>query len=170
MDIIDIIILFATLVSVVIGWLRGLVREALAIAALLIAIWAAMRLGPFAGGWLGGTIDSTEFQMWAGRFLVFVVILAVGAFLGWGVSKIVHLSGLSGTDRALGAVFGLIRAALLVGVFVLGGRYAGFDAELWWLESRIIPYGEYIADWIIEMAPRGMEMLQHENLPDEFDL
>jgi membrane protein required for colicin V production len=170
MDIVDIIILFATLVSVVIGWLRGLVREALAIAALLIAIWAAMRLGPFAGGWLGGTIDSTEFQMWAGRFLVFVVILAVGAFLGWGVSKIVHLSGLSGTDRALGAVFGLIRAALLVGVFVLGGRYAGFDAELWWLESRIIPYGEYIADWIIEMAPRGMEMLQHENLPDEFDL
>lgn len=170
MEIVDIIILFATLVSVVIGWLRGLVRESLSIAALLIAIWAAMRLGPFAGGWLGGTIDSTELQMWAGRFLVFVVILAVGAFLGWGVSKIVHLSGLSGTDRALGAIFGLIRAALLVGVLVLGGRYAGFDAELWWLESRIIPYGEYVADWIIEMAPRGMEMLQHENLPDEFDL
>ena len=170
MEIVDIIILFATLVSVVIGWLRGLVRESLSIAALLIAIWAAMRLGPFAGGWLGGTIDSTELQMWAGRFLVFVVILAVGAFLGWGVSKIVHLSGLSGTDRALGAVFGLIRAALLVGVLVLTGRYVGFDAELWWLESQIIPYGEYIADWIIEMAPRGMEMLQHENLPDEFDL
>ena len=109
-------------------------------------------------------------QLWAGRFLVFIVILAVGAFLGWGVSKIVHLSGLSGTDRALGAVFGLIRAALLVGVLVLTGRYVGFDAELWWLESQIIPYGEYIADWIIEMAPRGMEMLQHENLPDEFDL
>jgi membrane protein required for colicin V production len=170
MEIVDIIILFATLVSVIIGWLRGLVRESMSIAALLIAIWAAMRLGPFAGGWLGGTLDSTELQLWAGRFLVFIVILAVGAFLGWGVSKIVHLSGLSGTDRALGGVFGLIRAALLVGVFVLGGRYAGFDAELWWLESRIIPYGEYIADWIIEMAPRGMEMLQHENLPDEFDL
>lgn len=136
MEIVDIIILFATLVSVVIGWLRGLVRESLSIAALLIAIWAAMRLGPFAGGWLGGTIDSTELQMWAGRFLVFVVILAVGAFLGWGVSKIVHLSGLSGTDRALGAVFGLIRAALLVGVLVLTGRYVGFDAELWWLEDR----------------------------------
>lgn len=170
MEIVDIIILFATLVSVVIGWLRGIVRESMSIAALLIAIWAAMHLGPYAGGWLGGTLDSTELQLWAGRFLVFIVILAVGAFLGWGVSKIVHLSGLSGTDRALGAVFGLIRATLLVGVFVLGGRYAGFDVELWWLESRIIPYGEYVADWIIEMAPRGMEMLQPENMPDEFDL
>jgi len=170
MEIVDIIILFATLVSVVIGWFRGLVKEAMSIAALLIAIWAAMHLGPYAGGWLGGTIDSTELQLWAGRFLVFVVILAVGAFLGWGVSKIVHLSGLSGTDRALGGLFGLMRAALLVGIFVLGGRYAGFDADLWWLESRIIPYGEYIADWIIEMAPRGMEMLQPGGLPDEFDL
>jgi membrane protein required for colicin V production len=170
MEIVDIIILFATLVSVIIGWLRGIVRESMSIAALLIAIWAAMHLGPYAGGWLGGTLDSTELQLWAGRFLVFIVILAVGAFLGWGVSKIVHLSGLSGTDRALGAVFGLIRAALLVGVLVLGGRYAGFDSELWWLESRIIPYGEYVADWIIEMAPRGMEMLQPENMPDEFDL
>jgi membrane protein required for colicin V production len=108
--------------------------------------------------------------MWAGRFLVFVVILVTGAFLGWGISKIVHLAGLSNTDRALGGLFGLMRAALLVGVFVLGGRYAGFDANLWWLESNIIPVGEYLADWIIEMAPRGMEMLQPENLPDEFQL
>ena len=170
MEIVDIVIALATLVSVVIGWFRGLVKEAMSIAALLIAIWAAMHLGPYAGGWLGGTIDSTELQMWAGRFLVFVVILAVGAFLGWGVSKIVHLSGLSGTDRTLGGVFGLARAVLLIGLFVLGGRYAGFDAELWWLDSRIIPYGEYVADWIIEMAPRGMEMLQPGLMPDEFDL
>jgi membrane protein required for colicin V production len=170
MEIVDIVITLATLVSVVIGWFRGLIKEAMSIAALLVAIWAAMRLGPYAGGWLGGTIDSTELQLWAGRFLVFVVILAVGALLGWSVSKIVHLSGLSGTDRTLGGVFGLLRAALLLGLFVLGGRYAGFDAELWWLDSRILPYGEYIADWIIEMAPRGMEMLQPGNLPDEFDL
>ena len=170
MPIVDIVIVLATLVSVVVGWLRGLVKEAISIASLLIAIWAAMHLGPYAGGWLGGTIDSTELQMWAGRFLVFVVILVVGAFLGWGISKIVHLTGLSKTDRALGGFFGLLRAGLLVGLFVLGRRYAGFDADLWWLESRVIPYGEYVADWIIEMAPRGVELLQPENLPDQFRL
>lgn len=170
MEIVDLIIVVATFISVVIGWLRGLIREAVSIGALLVAIWAAMRLGPTAGGWLGGTIDSTEMQLWAGRFLIFVLILAVGAALGWAISKIVHLSGLSGFDRALGGFFGLLRAVLLVGVFVLTGRYVGFDAKLWWLDSRIIPYGEYVADWIIVMAPRGMELLQHEQIPDEFDL
>ena len=170
MQIVDIVILVATFSSMVFGWFRGLVREAISIASLLVAIWAAMRLGPAAGGWLGGTIDSTELQLWAGRFLIFVIVLAAGAVAGWAVSKIVHLSGLSGFDRGLGGLFGLGRAVLLVGVFVLTGRYAGFDADLWWLESRIIPYGEYVADWIIVMAPRGMEMLQHESIPQDFNL
>lgn len=170
MQIVDIIILVAALASMVFGWFRGLVREAISIASLLVAIWAAMRLGPAAGGWLGGTIDSTELQLWAGRFLIFVIVLAAGAVAGWGISKIVHLSGLSGFDRGLGGLFGLARAVLFVGIFVLTGRYAGFDAELWWLESRIIPYGEYVADWIIVMAPEAMEMLQHDPLSDEFNI
>ncbi|MDA0679505.1 MAG: CvpA family protein [Proteobacteria bacterium] len=170
MPIVDIIIILATLVSVVIGWFRGLIKEAIAIVSLLVAIWAAMHLGPYAGGWLGGNIDSTELQLWAGRFLIFVVILALGALVGWGISKIVHLSGLSGTDRALGGFFGLVRSILLVGVFVLGGRYAGADANLWWRESKLIPYGEHVADWIIVMAPRGIEMLDPSNMPHEFRL
>jgi membrane protein required for colicin V production len=119
MQIVDIVIIVAALASVVFGWFRGLVREAISIAALLVAIWAAMRLGPTAGGWLGGTIDSTELQLWSGRFLVFIIVLALGAVTGWAISKIVHLSGLSGFDRALGGFFGLLRAALFVGVFVL---------------------------------------------------
>ena len=170
MPIVDIIIILATLTSVVIGWFRGLIKEAVAIVSLLVAIWAAMHLGPYAGGWLGGTIDSTDLQLWAGRFLIFVVILALGALIGWSISKIVHLSGLSGTDRALGGFFGLLRAVLLVGVFVLGGRYAGFDGNLWWLESEIIPYGERVADWIIVMAPRGIDMLDPEGMPENFRL
>ena len=170
MEIVDLVILVATLISVGLGWFRGLIREAMSIAALLIAIWAAMRLGPAAGGWLGGQVDSTEMQLWAGRFLIFVLVLTAGALAGWAIAKIVHLSGLSGMDRAFGCLFGLARAVLLTGVFILTGRYAGFDSELWWLESKIIPYGEYVADWIIVMAPRGMELLEHENFPAEFDI
>lgn len=170
MPIVDIVIIIATFASVVVGWYRGLIKEAVAIVALLVAIWAAMHLGPYMGGWLGGTIDSTELQLWSGRFLVFVVILALGALVGWGISKIVHMSGLSGTDRALGGFFGLLRAILFIGLFVLGGRYGGFDENLWWLESRVIPYGEYVADWIIEMTPRGIEMLDPSSMPDEFRL
>ena len=170
MAIVDIIILVVTFASVVIGWFRGIVKEAISIAALLAAIWASMHLGPYAGGWLGGTIDSTELQLWSGRFLIFAVVLAGGALTGWAVSKIVHMSGLSGMDRGFGGLFGLIRAVLFVGIFILAGRYGGFDSRLWWMDSRIIPYGEYVADWISVMAPRGLEMLDPESLQQSIGL
>lgn len=170
MPIVDIVLILVALISVVIGLFRGLVREAMSITTLIIAIWGAMYLGPFAGKWLG-SIESTELQIWAGRILVFVVVLGVGALLEWGISKIVRISGLSGTDRALGGFFGMVRSALLVGVFILAGRYAGFDADSWWHESKIIPLGEPVADWITDMAPRGVELLQPpDQLSDQFRL
>ena len=168
MEIVDIVIIVVTLASVVAGWFRGFIKEALSIASLLIAIWVAMRLGPAAGGWLGGTFDSTELLLWAGRLLVFIIVLAVGGVTAWLISKIVHSSGLSEFDRVLGGFFGFARAVLVMGLFVLTGRYAGFDTEIWWLQSEVIPYAEYVADWIIEMSPRGVEMFQH--MPDDLSL
>ena len=170
MTIVDILIVVAVLASVVVGFIRGIVRESISIAALLLAIWAALHLGPYAGSWLSGSMGGTAFEMWAGRALVFVLILAVGALMGWTVSKIVRMAGLTGTDRALGGVFGLLRAALLIGMFVLLGRYAAFDAETWWLDSKLLPYAEVVADWIEVMAPKGMEMLQPEDMINDLQL
>ena len=168
-EIVDIIILAAALASVVVGWFRGFIKEIMSIISLLIAIWAAMRLGPAAGGWLGGSFDSTELQLWAGRFLVFFIVLTAGALVTWLLSKIVRfVVVLSSFDRILGVGFGMVRAALFMGLFVLSGRYAGFDVEGWWLQSRIIPYAEPVADWIDEMAPAGIEILQH--IPNDLSL
>ena len=170
MTIVDLLIIAAILASIVVGAIRGIAREAIAIAALLAAIWAALNVGPYAGGLLGGSMGSTEVELWAGRFLVFIIILALGGMAGWGISKFVRMAGLTGTDRVLGGAFGLMRAAVLIGLFALLGRYAAFDGEAWWNKSRLIPYAETMADWIEVMAPKGMEMLQPEDIIDEFQL
>ncbi len=170
MTIVDIVIIIAVLASVVVGIVRGIIREAISIASLLLAIWAALHLGPYAGGWLGGSIGSTEIEMWAGRFLVFIIILALGALAGWGISKIVRMAGLTGTDRYLGGVFGFLRAVVLAGLFAMLGRYAAFDGERWWLESSLIPYAETVADWIEVMAPKGMELLRPDEMLDDIKL
>jgi len=170
MSIIDIVIIAAALLSIAVGIFRGFIKEAISIAALLTAIWVALHFGHSAAGWLGDSMGSADFKVWAGRALVFIVVLAVGAVLGWGLSKIIRMSALSGTDRLLGAGFGLARAALLLGVFVLAGRYAGLNSSHWWFESALIPYGEQVADWIAVMAPRGMEILQQDELPLDLPL
>jgi len=171
MPIIDILIAAAILVSVVVGIFRGFVKEAISIAALLVAIWAALYFGPEAGNISENWIKSEELQMWFGRVLVFLVILSLGGLLGWGISKLVRLSVLSGMDRLLGAVFGVARGILLVAVAIIGGQFAGFDNDNWWLQSKLIPHFEVVADWIKIMAPEGLDLItpdkQAEELPIE---
>ena len=99
--------------------------------------------------------------MFRNRILLSVV-LAVGGLLGWGISKLVRLSVLSGMDRFLGSLFGALRGILLAAVFITGGQFAGFDNDEWWLKSRLIPHLEVVADWIEVMAPHGLELITPE--------
>ena len=170
MPIIDILIAAAILVSVVVGIFRGFVKEAISIAALLVAIWAALYLGPEAGNISENWFKSEELQMWFGRVLVFLVILSLGGLLGWGISKLVRLSVLSGMDRLLGAVFGVARGILLVAVAIIGGQFAGFDNDNWWLQSKLIPHFEVVADWIKIMAPEGLDLITPDKQADDLPI
>lgn len=171
MPIIDIIIAAALIVSIIVGVVRGFVKEAISMAALLIAIWAALYFGPAVGNVSSSWLSSEGLQMWFGRILVFAIVLSIGGLLGWGISKLVRMSVLGGMDRFLGSLFGTVRGILLLAVFVIGGQFAGFDKDEWWLGSRLIPHAEVVADWIKVMAPKGLELLmpdeQAETLPVE---
>ena len=166
MPIADILIAAAVAISVVIGVFRGFVKEAISIASLLVAIWAAMNLGPPVGDWFESWISSEGLQVWIGRGLVFLVVLALGGLVGWGFARLVRLSVLNGLDRTLGGVFGFCRGALLLGVFVIAGQFASFDTDDWWQRSRLLPYGNIVADWIRVMAPKGVDLLKQNGPPE----
>lgn len=163
MPVIDIIIAVAVLISIVVGFIRGFIKEAMSIASLLIAIWGALYFGPAVGDVSESWLSSEELQMWFGRILVFAIILSLGGLLGWGIAKLVRLSVLSGIDRLLGCAFGVLRGILFLAIFIIGGQFAGFDNDDWWLQSRLIPHFEVVADWIKVMAPQGYELF----VPDE---
>lgn len=159
MPIIDILIAIAIVISVIIGVYRGFVKEAISIAALLVAIWGALYFGPAVGDVAESWLSSEELQTWFGRVLVFAIVLSIGGLAGWGISKLVRLSVLSGVDRLLGSLFGAARGILLVALAILAGRFAGFDNDVWWQTSQTIPYFELVAEWIMVMAPQGYEAL-----------
>ncbi len=159
MPVADIVIAVAVLLSIIVGFVRGFVKEAMSIASLLIAIWAAFNIGPHMAEISRDWFSSSAMQLWFGRILVFVVVLAIGGLIGWGISRLIRLSVLSGMDRGLGSLFGFCRGVVLAAVAVIAGQYASFDQDDWWQESRFIPYLAEVADWLRVMAPRGMELL-----------
>ena len=167
MPIIDIIIIVALVVSIIIGFMRGFVKESISIATLVIAIWAALYFGPSAGKITQSWLSSQELQTWFGRLIIFSVVLAFGGLLGWGISKLVRSSVLSGVDRLMGSLFGILRGILLVALFVIGGQFSGFDNDEWWLQSRLLPHFEVVADWIKVMAPVGYELIVPDGVAEE---
>jgi membrane protein required for colicin V production len=162
---IDIIIAVAITISIIVGVFRGLIKEAVSIAALIIAIWAALFFGPAVGNVSESWLSSEELQTWFGRALVFAVILAAGGLLGWALSKLARLSILSAMDRFLGSVFGAVRGILLVALFILAGKFAGFSNNDWWTESRAIPHLEVVAEWLEVMAPHGLDLITPDDPP-----
>ena len=169
----DIVIAVAVLFSVLVGFVRGFFKEAVSVAALVFAVWAALNLGDDVGALAGGWLEAPELQTGFGRIVVFIVVITAGGVLGWLAAKLARMSVLSGTDRALGMAFGFCRGVVLVAVLVLMGQYFAFDSAAWWQRSALIPYAEIGADWLRVMAPKGMDLMQPEgdvDLPLDLDL
>ena len=86
-----------------------------------------------------------------------MAVLLVGAVIGLIMSYFVRHSPFGGADRAMGLLFGLLRAAVLIGIGVIVGELLRLDSETWWQQSKLLPYCEFFGEWIRHLVPSGGE-------------
>jgi len=146
MNLADYLVIAAVVISAIIGAMRGFLREAVAFVTWIVALFLAWHFADRVAPHLGGLLAHPPSGTWAARAIIVVVVLIVGAGVGALVSHFVRLSLFSGTDRFLGFMFGVLRGAVVLGVLVILGQLARLDGEQWWKHSRLIPYGEGIAN------------------------
>jgi membrane protein required for colicin V production len=159
----DLLILGVLVLSMLLGLMRGFVREAIAVLAWLGGLWLAWRYAPLLEPLLGGTIGEPPISTWTARALIVLIVLLVGWLFADVLSYLLRHSGLSTiVDRILGLLFGLLRGAVVVAVFVLLGQFVELTTVEWWKESRLIPYAVELAGWIQTFAETGMQMLEDQ--------
>ena len=145
-----VVVLFA---SVGVGVFRGFVREAVGLAAWLLAIWLAWHHSEFLYPWLGGHLQTPEMKAWAARAIVFTGVILLGDLVGFVAARIAHkAAGLSLVDRFLGLVFGLVRGVVIVGLLALLCVRLGLDQEPWWQEAKLHSYVEYVGESVQGIA------------------
>ena len=152
-------VIAAILVSAIVGAARGVLREGIALLAWLTALFVAWHFSDLIEPHLGGLLGTSEVKPWAARVIIVTVILVLGAGIGSLLSRFVRLSLFSSTDRMLGFAFGVVRGFVLLGVFVILGQLLQLQGERWWAHSRLIPYGESIANGLRTLV--GEERVRH---------
>lgn len=105
-------------IFVVQGVRQGFTRLAIGLAATLLGIVLASWTYGSAGAFLIPYVSSKSLAHIAGFLLVFIGVQVTGTLLAWGLSRLYKWTGLTVLDRMLGAVFGLVKAAL-VGVVIV---------------------------------------------------
>ncbi len=142
--------------SVLMGLWRGFIGEVLALAIWVCAFWVAWLLGPVLAERFSASISTPSVRVILAYALCFIAVLVAGAIVTFLIRKLVEGSGLSGSDRLLGMVFGLARGLALVVlvVFLLG--FTPFSADPWWRQSRLMPSFQQGARWLGERVPAGV--------------
>ena len=87
MNFIDYLILIVLLASVVLGFFRGFLREAIGLLSWLGGLWLAWHFAYLLEPYLGGQLAKAPFNMWAARGILLLGCLVIGFLGGLASSK-----------------------------------------------------------------------------------
>jgi membrane protein required for colicin V production len=164
MNAVDYLILLVLLASMLVGAIRGFVREAVGVLAWLGGVWLAWRYAPMLEPYLGGAIGEPPASTWAARVLIVMAVLLAGWLIAAILGYLLRHSGLSIlVDRLLGLLFGLLRGAVVIAVLVLLGQFVELHRVEWWKASKLLPYASELAGWIQTFAETGMAALEQHS-------
>ena len=142
--------------SAIIGLFRGFVREALSLVTWGVAIWVALTFTPLASSYLEPYLDTPSLRQIAAFAGLFIATLIVGAIINSLICLLVRKSGIGGTDRFLGLLFGIVRGALVVAILVLLAGLTPLPEDPWWQESKAMPYFEELATTLRGFLPEDI--------------
>ncbi|RMN89904.1 Colicin V production protein [Pseudomonas cannabina pv. alisalensis] len=144
---VDWAILGIVAISALISLKRGFVKEALSLTTWIIAGVVAWMFGAGLSQYLVNYIETPSARVIASCTILFVATLLVGAMVNFLIGELIRVTGLSGTDRFLGMVFGAARGGLLVVVAVGLLSLGPVQQDQWWQQSRLVPQFLMVADW-----------------------
>lgn len=162
---VDYIILAILVVSAIMGIVRGLLREAIAVITWFLAIVLAWSFASTLEPHLGGILAGSPTRIWAARVIIFVGVLLIGSAVAVILGHFVRVSMFSGLDKFLGFVFGLIRGVVVVGAFTIAVQALHMDTEPGWKRSRLMPYAIGVANALRSVVGENLERLDLDKPP-----
>ncbi|MCK6262659.1 CvpA family protein [Vibrio sp. ZSDE26] len=139
MNWLDIVILGVIGLSALISLIRGFAKEALSLVIWCGAFFIASQYYAKLAVYFTN-IEDDMFRNGTAIAALFVATLIVGAIVNYVIAQLVEKTGLSGTDRVLGIVFGGLRGVLIVSAALFFmDLFTAFPESEWFGNSQLAP-------------------------------
>jgi len=135
----DYAVFTVVMLSLLVGFWRGVVSELLALAAWVVAFIAARNWSGIAASMLTEYIADATMRQLAGFAAVLVTTLLLFSVARFVITHLLRAVGLGLVDRFFGALFGIARGALVVLVGVLVAGLTDFPRQTWWRNAWLAP-------------------------------
>ena len=157
----DYAILGTIAISVLVGALRGFMKEVFSLVVWAAAFIIAYQYGGDIAALMDEHISLPSARTAMGFTGLFIVVLLIGGLLNYLIGRLVESTGLSGTDRLLGGVFGAARGLALVVAVLLVAGFTPIPADPWWKDSqmvqRLMPFVEWSSGFLPENVSEHLE-------------
>jgi len=157
---VDYVILIILAISVITGLFRGFVKELMALGIWGLAIWGGVKFAGLAASFLKPWIVQQELRLIAAFALIAITILLAGGLITSLLAFLIERSGLSGTDRLLGMIFGFARAVCIISLIILVARMTGFPQEKYSKNSKLFNQFLPAVDWMSAFAPQWLSKIK----------
>lgn len=155
----DITILCVLLFSGLISLKNGFIKEALSLAVWLVALIVAVSFKGQMAQLLTDAIATPSLRQMAAFAILFIATLIIGGLLNHLLAHLVSVTGLTGTDRFLGFLFGIVRGGLVIMLLVFFlPELIPVEQDAWWRDSQLIPHFVALKGVTLELyeAVRGL--------------
>lgn len=142
---VDSIILVVIGLSLIFGGFRGLVKEALSLTFWVLAVVLASMFNEQAAEQFSGLVNNPGVRRVIAFVLIFIATVFGGGLLSNLISRLTSAAGLGTPDRALGALFGIVRGIVIVTLVVMLTAQLEVTRD-WYSESRLVPYALILAE------------------------
>jgi membrane protein required for colicin V production len=134
----DYIVLVVVMLSVLLGWWRGLVYEVLSLLSWITSYFVAKSWAAEVTPYMPEVLESDALKSAAAFMAVFITTLILCGIAAWALNKLIKSFGLDWrTDGVLGALFGFLRGWMLVLVIVLLASLTKLPQTPFWRDALL---------------------------------